>query len=154
ADECAVLKHFKWPEKKADAMREAAVEYRDIKLLEQEISSHKDDLKIPCGASLRKMASLLDKSESSIQRLVKLRNFVMHSYQEYKIPTAWMLDSGTMTDKAGFYESGEDVHEKGDNGAWINSELNKQSSQESLLLLGMHFAYTAHQILFKQQSPY
>ena len=61
ADERAVLKHFKWPEKKADAMREAAVEYRELKLLEQEISSYKDDPVIPCGAALKKMASLLDK---------------------------------------------------------------------------------------------
>lgn len=42
-------------------MREAAVEYRELKLLEQEISSYKDDPQIPCGASLRKMESLLDK---------------------------------------------------------------------------------------------
>ncbi|KAG4381625.1 hypothetical protein JHK82_042784 [Glycine max] len=61
ADERAVLKHFNWPERKADAIREAAVEYRELKSLEQEISSFKDDPEIPCGASLRKMASLLDK---------------------------------------------------------------------------------------------
>lgn len=66
ADECAVLKHFKWPEKKADAMREAAVEYHELKMLEQEISSYKDDPDIPCGAALKKMASLLDKSNISI----------------------------------------------------------------------------------------
>ena len=51
------LKHFNWPERKADAIREAAVEYRELKSLEQEISSFKDDPEIPCGASLRKMAS-------------------------------------------------------------------------------------------------
>ena len=61
ADERAVLKHFNWPERKADAMREAAVEYRELKLLEQEISSCKDDPEVPYGASLKKMASLLDK---------------------------------------------------------------------------------------------
>ncbi|XWS38870.1 hypothetical protein CRYUN_Cryun18bG0000500 [Craigia yunnanensis] len=61
ADECAVLKHFKWPEKKADAMREAAIEYRDLKLLENEISSYEDDTTIPCGAALKRMAGLLDK---------------------------------------------------------------------------------------------
>lgn len=42
-------------------MREAAVEYRELKMLEQEISSYKDDPDIPCVASLKKMASLLDK---------------------------------------------------------------------------------------------
>lgn len=61
ADERAVLKHFKWPEKKADAMREAAVEYRDLKQLENEISSYRDDTNVPFGAALKKMASLLDK---------------------------------------------------------------------------------------------
>lgn len=67
ADERAVLKHFKWPEKKADAMREAAVEYHELKMLEQEISSYKDDPDIPCGAALKKMGSLLDKLDISIQ---------------------------------------------------------------------------------------
>lgn len=61
ADERAVLRHFKWPEKKADAMREAAVEYRSLKLLENEVSSYKDDSDIPCGVALKKMAGLLDK---------------------------------------------------------------------------------------------
>lgn len=61
ADERAVLKHFKWPERKADAMREAAVEYRDLKLLEKEISSFKDDTSIQCAVALKKFASLLDK---------------------------------------------------------------------------------------------
>ncbi|XWS58029.1 hypothetical protein CRYUN_Cryun09bG0223800 [Craigia yunnanensis] len=61
ADERAVLKHFKWPERKADAMREAAIEYRDLKLLENEISSYEDDTSIPCGAALKRMDGLLDK---------------------------------------------------------------------------------------------
>lgn len=56
-----MLKHFKWPERKADAMREAAIEYRDLKLLEMEISSFEDDASIPCGVALKKMAGLLDK---------------------------------------------------------------------------------------------
>lgn len=63
ADERAVLKHFKWPEKKADAMREAAVVYRGLKFLESELVSHKDSLAIPCGVAFKKMAGLLDKYE-------------------------------------------------------------------------------------------
>lgn len=56
------MKNFKWPERKADALREAAVEYRELKLLESEISSYKDiDTDIPYAAALKKMASLLDK---------------------------------------------------------------------------------------------
>nr|XP_028951235.1 protein CHUP1, chloroplastic-like isoform X2 [Malus domestica] len=105
ADERAVLKHFKWPERKADAMREAAIEYRDLKLLESEISCYKDDTDIPCAAALKKIAGLLDKSERSIQRLIKLRNSVMRSYQELKIPTDWMLDSGIVSKFAGGLDS-------------------------------------------------
>ena len=76
----------------------------------------------------------------------------MHSYQNLKLPTNWMLDSGIMskvhdlkniknlssywnnhfhttynfhfkpfTDKASFYESCQDVHEKGENGAGFSS---------------------------------
>ncbi|KAK9155400.1 hypothetical protein Sjap_002880 [Stephania japonica] len=36
ADERDVLKHFNWPERKTDAMREAAIEYRDLKRLASE----------------------------------------------------------------------------------------------------------------------
>ncbi|ESW10567.1 hypothetical protein PHAVU_009G220500 [Phaseolus vulgaris] len=146
ADERAVLKHFNWPERKADAMREAAVEYRDLKLLEQEIFSFKDDPEIPCGASLRKMATLLDKSECSIQRLIKLRNSVMRSYQDYKIPTAWMLDSGITAKIKQASMTLVKMYMKRvtmELGSAKNSD--RQSSQESLLLQGMHFAYRAHQ---------
>ncbi|KAL6188363.1 hypothetical protein ACLB2K_039756 [Fragaria x ananassa] len=146
ADERAVLKHFKWPERKADAMREAAIEYRELKLLESEISSYKDDTTIQCAAALKKMADLLDKSERSIQRLVKMRNSVMRSYQECKIPTDWMLDSGI----------GSKIKQASINLAKIymkrvTSELesvrysDRESSQESLLVQGVNFAYRAHQ---------
>ncbi|KAG4990870.1 hypothetical protein JHK87_024327 [Glycine soja] len=145
ADERAVLKHFNWPERKADAMREAAVEYRELKLLEQEISSFKDDPEIPCGASLRKMASLLDKSESSIQRLIKLQNSAMRSYQEYKIPTAWMLDSGIMTKIKQASMILVKMYMKRVTMELGSARNSDRSSQESLLLQGMHFAYRAHQ---------
>ncbi len=42
-------------------MREAAIEYHSLKLLEKEVSSYKDDSTIPYGIALKKMASLLDK---------------------------------------------------------------------------------------------
>ena len=58
-----MLKHFKWPEWKADAMREAAIEYRDLKCLESEVSCCKDNANVPCGLALKKMAGLLDKYE-------------------------------------------------------------------------------------------
>ncbi|MED6222160.1 hypothetical protein PIB30_061697 [Stylosanthes scabra] len=145
-DERAVLKHFKWPEKKADAMREAAVEYRELKLLEQEISSYKDDPDIPCGAALKKMASLLDKSELSTQRLIKLRNSVMRSYQAYNIPTAWMLDSGIMSKiKQASMTLVKMYMKRVTMELESNRNTDRESSQDSLLLQGVHFAYRAHQ---------
>ncbi|CAL0306912.1 unnamed protein product [Lupinus luteus] len=146
ADERAVLKHFKWPERKGDAMREAAVEYRELKLLEHEISSYKDDPDLPCGSTLKKIASLLDKSERNIQRLIKLRNSAMRSYQEYNIPTAWMLDSGMMSKIKQASMTLVKIYMKR-----VTMELesirnsNRESSHDSLLLQGVHFAYRAHQ---------
>ncbi|CAM8985999.1 unnamed protein product [Rhodiola kirilowii] len=146
ADERSVLKHFPWPERKADAMREAAIEYRDLKLLENEISSYEIDAKLSCELTLKKMAGLLDKSERSNQRLIRLRASVMVSYREYKIPTEWMLDSG-MVKKikhasmrlANLYikRVTMEIH------AMRSSE--REYAQEALLLQCVHFAYRAHQ---------
>lgn len=61
-DERAVLKHFDWPESKADALREAAFGYSDLKKLEFEVSSFHDDIRQPCGPALKKMQALLEKS--------------------------------------------------------------------------------------------
>jgi hypothetical protein len=63
SDETGVLKHFSWPEKKADALREAAFEYRDLKCVVTEVSSLsvEDGSPTSCEATLRKISSLLDK---------------------------------------------------------------------------------------------
>lgn len=60
-DERAVLKHFDWPERKADTLREAAFGYRDLKLLESEVSSFKDELRLPYDIALKKMVALFEK---------------------------------------------------------------------------------------------
>ncbi|CAN6445388.1 unnamed protein product [Victoria cruziana] len=60
-DERAVLKHFDWPEGKADAFREAAFEYQDLIKLEKRVSSFTDEPKLSCEAALKKMYSLLEK---------------------------------------------------------------------------------------------
>ncbi|KAH7513543.1 hypothetical protein FEM48_Zijuj12G0211400 [Ziziphus jujuba var. spinosa] len=123
ADERAVLKHFKWPERKADALREAAIEYRELKLLEKEISSFKDDMDIPCAAALKKMGSLLD-----------------------KIPTEWMLDSGIVSEIKQASMNLAKMYMKR-----VTLEIesiqnsDREYSQESLLLQGVKFAYRAHQ---------
>ncbi|KAH7526825.1 hypothetical protein JRO89_XSUnG0049300 [Xanthoceras sorbifolium] len=146
ADERAVLKHFNWPERKADAMREAAIEYRDLKLLESEISSYKDDTNIPCRAALKKMAGLLDKSEKSIQRLVKLRNSAMRSYQDSKIPVDWMLDSGIVSKiKQASMKLAQTYMKRVTTEIELDRNSDRESTQEALLLQGVHFAYRAHQ---------
>ncbi|KAI8002478.1 hypothetical protein LOK49_LG08G03462 [Camellia lanceoleosa] len=146
ADEQAVLKHFNWPEEKADAMREAAVEYRGLKLLESEVSSYKDDASVPCGVSLKKMAGLLDKSEHNIQKLIKLRNSVMLSYQHFKIPTNWMLDSGVISK---IKQSSMMLAKIYMRRVLVELESiqysERESTQEGLLIQGVHFAYRAHQ---------
>lgn len=56
-----MLKHFDWPEGKADALREASFEYQDLMKLEKQVSSFTDDSKLPCDAALKKMYKLLEK---------------------------------------------------------------------------------------------
>lgn len=60
-DERAVLKHFDWPEKKADTLREAAFGYKDLKRLEQEVLNFKDDPRLSCDVALKKMAALSER---------------------------------------------------------------------------------------------
>lgn len=61
-DERAVLKHFpKWPERKADSLREAACSYRALKSLETEILSFKENPKEPLKQVLQKIQSLQDR---------------------------------------------------------------------------------------------
>lgn len=61
-DERAVLKHFpQWPERKADALREAAFSYRDLKNLQTEVSSFKNNPKQPLTQSLKRMQTLQDR---------------------------------------------------------------------------------------------
>ncbi|KAF6167204.1 hypothetical protein GIB67_029842 [Kingdonia uniflora] len=146
ADERSVLKHFNWPESRADAMREAAIEYRDLKRLEVEISSYKDDSIMLCETALRKISSLLDKSERSLQRLFKLRNSTMVSYRDCKIPTDWMLDSGMVRKIKQVSMKLAKMYMKR-----VSMELEsvrtveRESTQEALLLQGVRFAYRAHQ---------
>lgn len=60
-DERAVLKHFAWPEKKADTLREAAFGYKDLKKLEHEVANYKDDPQLSSDAALKKMNALSEK---------------------------------------------------------------------------------------------
>ena len=60
-DERAVLKHFEWPEQKADALREAAFCYFDLKKLISEASRFREDPRQSSGSALKKMQALFEK---------------------------------------------------------------------------------------------
>uniref|UniRef100_A0A803MRY1 Uncharacterized protein n=1 Tax=Chenopodium quinoa TaxID=63459 RepID=A0A803MRY1_CHEQI len=93
-DERAVLKHFDWPEKKADTLREAAFGYKDLKKLEWEVTYYHDDSRLPCDIALRKMVSLSEKIERTIYNVLRTRESLIRNCKEFQIPTDWMLDSG------------------------------------------------------------
>ncbi|KAJ4836795.1 hypothetical protein Tsubulata_029982 [Turnera subulata] len=61
-DERAVLKHFpQWPERKADALREAAFNFRDLKNLELEVLSSAENPKEPLAQALGRIQALQDR---------------------------------------------------------------------------------------------
>lgn len=93
-DERAVLKHFDWPEGKADALREAAFEYQDLQKLESEVASFVDDPRLSCDTALYRMYSLLESVEKSMYALLRTRDMVVARYKEFNIPIYWLLDSG------------------------------------------------------------
>ncbi|XP_020589047.1 protein CHUP1, chloroplastic isoform X2 [Phalaenopsis equestris] len=148
ADERAVLKHFNWPERKADALREAAVEYRDIKQLYAEVSSITDDASQTCDIILRKIANLVERSERNVQRLINLRGIVMAAYQDCKIPTDWMLDSGMINlIKLACVRLAKIYIKRVLSELELNWQIERRSAQESLLSQGVRFAYRVYQFV-------
>lgn len=147
-DERAVLKHFDWPESKADAFREAAFEFQDLKKLEIEISSFKDDPGLSCELALKKMLSLLEKVEQSVYALLRTRDMAIARYKEYNVPTEWMLDSGVVGKiKLGTVKLARKYMKR------VALELDasavassiKEPQREYLLLQGVRFAFRIHQ---------
>ncbi|XP_028555533.1 protein CHUP1, chloroplastic-like [Dendrobium catenatum] len=146
ADERAVLKHFTWPEKKADALREAAVEYREIKQLYADVSSFIDDASLPCEIILRKIANLVERSERNVQRLIKLRGSAMVAYQDCKIPIDWMLDSGIISMiKQASVRLAKIYLKRVLTELEFTLQIERRSAQESLLSQGVRFAYRVYQ---------
>ncbi|CAO2165711.1 unnamed protein product [Urochloa humidicola] len=99
-DEQAVLKHFDWPEKRADALRDAAAKYQGLLQLEKQISSFVDDRALHRDAALGKMFSLFEKTEKSVFRFMQERDAadakinLASRYKEQDIPVGWMSDAG------------------------------------------------------------
>ncbi|OAY47360.1 protein CHUP1, chloroplastic [Manihot esculenta] len=145
-DERAVLKHFDWPESKADALREAAFEYQDLLKLEKQVSSFVDDPKLPCEAALKKMYKLLEKVENSVYALLRTRDMAISRYREYGIPVDWLLDSGVVGKiKLSSVQLARKYMGR------VASELDalsgpeKEPNREFLLLQGVRFAFRVHQ---------
>jgi len=146
-DERAVLKHFDWPEGKADALREAAFEYQDLQKLESEIASFVDDPRLSCDTALHRMYSLLESVEKSMYALLRTRDIVVAHYKEFNIPIYWLLDSGLVGKiKFACVQLARKYMER------VTSELDvitniseKEPVREFLLLQGVRFAFRVHQ---------
>ncbi|XP_051225147.1 protein CHUP1, chloroplastic isoform X1 [Lolium perenne] len=99
-DEQAVLKHFQWPEKRADALRDAAARHQWLVQLDKQISSFVDDRALQHDAALGKMYSLFEKTEKSVFKFVLERDTsdvkinLTSRYKEQDIPVGWMSDTG------------------------------------------------------------
>nr|CAN78725.1 hypothetical protein VITISV_020008 [Vitis vinifera] len=141
-DERAVLKHFDWPEGKADALREAAFEYQDLMKLEKRVSTFEDDPKLSCEAALKKMYSLLEKVEQSVYALLRTRDMAISRYREFGIPVDWLLDSGVVGKiKLSSVQLARKYMKR------VSSELDalsgpeKEPNREFLILQGVRFAF-------------
>uniref|UniRef100_A0A0D9XW05 Protein CHUP1, chloroplastic n=1 Tax=Leersia perrieri TaxID=77586 RepID=A0A0D9XW05_9ORYZ len=141
SDETAVLKHFSWPERKADALREAAFEYRHLNSLLTQISKSDDITTLAsCEATLTTTSALQHKLEKSMARLVNLRSSAMPSYKEFRIPTDWMLDSGIASKMRLASLKLAKVYMKRS-----LKELDRETGGETLLAQSVRFAYRVHQ---------
>ncbi|OIS95813.1 PREDICTED: protein CHUP1, chloroplastic [Nicotiana attenuata] len=145
-DERAVLKHFDWPEGKADALREAAFEYQDLMKLEKHVTSFVDDPNLPCDAALKKMYKLLEKVEQSVYALLRTRDMAASRYREFGIPTNWLQDAGVVGKiKLSSVQLARKYMKR------VASELDamggpeKEPNREFLILQGVRFAFRVHQ---------
>ncbi|KAL8460642.1 hypothetical protein ACS0TY_032237 [Phlomoides rotata] len=142
-DERAVLKHFNWPEKKADALRESAFGYSDLKKLESEVSSIRDDPRQPCSHALKKLQSLFEKLEHGVYNLSRMRESATERYKGFHIPVNWMLDTGYVTQiKVASAKLAVKYMKR------VSGELEIVSGgaeEEELIVQGVKFAFRVHQ---------
>ncbi|XVE51446.1 hypothetical protein DITRI_Ditri02bG0041200 [Diplodiscus trichospermus] len=142
-DERAVLKHFDWPEQKADALREAAFGYCDLKKLELEASLFCDDARQPCGPALKKMQALLEKLEHGVYNLSRMRESAAKRYKGFQIPTDWMLETGIVSQiKLASVKLAMKYMRR------VSAELKAGyggPEEEELIVQGVRFAFRVHQ---------
>lgn len=145
-DERAVLKHFDWPEGKADALREAAFEYQDLKKLEKQVTSYEDDPNIPCEKALKKMYNMLEKVEQSVYALLRTRDMAMSRYKEFGIPVNWLMDTGVVGKiKLSSVQLARKYMKRVATELDVLSGPEKEPNREFLLLQGIRFAFRVHQ---------
>ncbi|KAL6204394.1 hypothetical protein ACLB2K_021662 [Fragaria x ananassa] len=168
-DERAVLKHFpRWPERKADTLREAACNYRDLRNLKSEVLSFGDNTKEPLILALRRIEALQDRHvyvqklifycsihvvnkilrfkfyrlERSLSSTERTRDITSKKYRDFQIPWEWMLDTGLVGQmKVSSLRLAKEFMKR------IIREV--QSSEcsrvENLVLQGVRFAFRVHQ---------
>ncbi|GMH12547.1 hypothetical protein Nepgr_014388 [Nepenthes gracilis] len=146
ADERAVLKHFpRWPERKADAIREAACCYRGLKNLEAEVSSFKVNPEQPLSRTLRRIQELQDRQEhtgENYKQCGKDKRRHMHAIQGIADPLEWMLDTDLLGQiKLSSLRLATEYMKS------IAKELQcaKCYNAEDLMLQGVKFAFQVHQ---------
>ncbi|KAL1564916.1 Protein chup1, chloroplastic [Salvia divinorum] len=145
-DERAVLKHFDWPEGKADALREAAFEYQDLRKLESLVRTFTDDENLPCDAALKKMYKLLEKVENGVYALLRTRDMAVSRYKEFGIPVEWLLDSGVVGKiKLSSVQLARKYMKRVATELDAMNEPEKEPNKEFLLLQGVRFAFRVHQ---------
>ncbi|MFS7998097.1 putative protein CHUP1 [Helianthus anomalus] len=142
-DERAVLKHFpQWPERKADALREAAFSFRDLKNLESEVLAYKSCPKQPLIQSLNKMQALQDRLESKISVVERTREGTCKKYKELQIPWQWLMDTGLVGQvKLSSLKLAQECMRR------ITKELESSRDRGDLLLQGVRFAFRVHQVI-------
>lgn len=145
-DERAVLKHFDWPEGKADALREASFEYQDLAKLEKRVSSFEDDPTLSCDKALKKMYSLLEKVEQSVYALLRTRDMAISRYREFGIPVNWLMDSGIVGKiKLSSVQLAKKYMKRVATELDTLSGPEKEPNREFILLQGIRFAFRVHQ---------
>ncbi|KAJ0836673.1 putative protein CHUP1 [Helianthus annuus] len=141
-DERAVLKHFDWPESKADALREAAFGYCDLKKLESEATSFRDDPRQPCAPALKKMQGLFEKLEHGVYNLSRMRESASSRYKVFQIPMDWMQETGLVAQiKLASVKLAMKYMKR------VSAELEMVSGpeEEELIVQGVRFAFRVHQ---------
>ncbi|XP_076948578.1 protein INCREASED PETAL GROWTH ANISOTROPY 1-like [Bidens hawaiensis] len=141
-DERAVLKHFNWPEKKADALREAAFGYCDLKKLVCEATSFRDDPRQACGPALKKMQGLFEKLEHGVYNLSRMRESASTRYKVFNIPMDWMQETGFVAQiKLASVKLAMKYMRR------VSAELETVSGpeEEELIVQGVRFAFRVHQ---------